>query len=324
MTDDPGAPPESRPAHGVALLVLRRLLGRVFDHRTTLVAAGCAFYATLALFPALALLVSIYGLAFDISTIAPQLATLQAFLPPGAYELIGRELAMLVSHRNTSLTLGVAISAGFTVWSATTGTSSLMSGLNIAYGEPEQRSVFRGLAIAAGMTLLATVGAVLGLATMVALPAVAEHLAIPGDTAHLVHALSLLLTAVFVVLVLCALYRVGPGHRPRGRRRLLPGALLATVSWMVATVVFSAYVSRAARFDATYGPLAAVAGIMLWFWVSAFAALVGGELNAVLEAVLSESGRKAGSKGRHRAGAASAPPGGKAAPPPPPPSSPVP
>lgn len=320
----PGSPPESRPRHGAAFRVLRLLALRVFEHRTTLVAAGCAFYATLSLFPALALLVSIYGLAFDINTIAPQLMTLQAFLPPGAYELIGRELATLVSHRDTSLTVGVAISAGFTVWSATTGTNSLMAALNIAYGEPEQRSVFHVLAIAAGITLLATLGAVLGLATMVALPAVAEHLAIPGNTAHLVHGASLLLTAIFVVLVLCALYRVGPGHRPRGRRRLLPGALLATASWMVATVVFSAYVSRAARFDATYGPLAAVAGIMLWFWVSAFAALVGGELNATLEAEFSGSGRKAGSKGRPQPGAASAPPGGKAAPPPPPPSSPAP
>lgn len=292
----------------VAARVVRVLVTRVLAHRTPLVAAGCAFYATLALFPALALLVSIYGLVFDINTVAPQLATLQAFLPPDAYALIGRELAVLVSHRTGSLSLGVAISALFTIWSATTGTSSLIAALNFAYDAPERRSMLLLLAIAAGMTLLAMIGAVLGLAAIVALPVMARQLGIPGDTRIPIHIASLALTAGFAVLVLGALYRFGPSHRPSGRRWILPGALLATISWMTATVIFSTYVAQAARFDATYGPLAAVAGIMLWFWVSAFAALAGAELNATLEREITGSVRSAGSTDPPPSAAASAPP----------------
>ncbi len=301
-------PQRPRSARRVAARVVRGLVTRVVAHRTPLVAAGCAFYATLALFPALAMLVSIYGLVFDINTLAPQLVTLQAFLPPAAYELIARELASLVSHRNDSLSLGVAISALFTVWSATTGTGSLIAALNFAYDSRERRPAWLLLAIAAGMTLLAVIGAVLGLAAMVALPVMARRLGIPGDTRIPIHIASLVLTAGFVVVVLGALYRFGPSHRPSGRRWILPGALLATASWMVATVVFSTYVARAARFDATYGPLAAVAGIMLWFWVSAFAALAGAELNATLEREITGSARSAGSTGPLPSAAASAPP----------------
>ena len=88
--------------------------------------------------------------------------------------LIAREHSVLVSHRNGSLSLGVAISALFTVWSATTGTSSLMTALNLAYDAAERRSTPRVLATAAGMTLLAVIGAVLALALLVALPAAAR------------------------------------------------------------------------------------------------------------------------------------------------------
>jgi membrane protein len=297
------------PWHLVAARVVRVLVQRVLAHRTPLVAAGCAFYATLALFPALAMLVSVYGLVFDIRTVEPQLATLHAFLPPDAYGLIERELCLLVSHRISSLSLGVAISAGFTVWSATTGTSSLMTALNFAYDTAERRSTAWVLATAAGLTLLAVVGAVLGLALMVALPEVLRLVVIVGDTRTLIHGASLTLTAVFVAVVLGVLYRFGPSYRPSGRRWILPGALAATGGWMAATALFSTYVGQAARFDATYGPLAAVAGIMLWFWVSAFAALAGAELNATLERELTVSVRSAGSRDPHPSAAASAPPG---------------
>ncbi len=303
-------PDAARPWPVLAARVARVLGARVLAHRTSLVAAGCAFYATLALFPALAMLVSIYGLVFDIRTVAPQLETLQAFLPPPAYAMIAQELGVLVSHRSASLSLGVAISALFTVWSATTGTSSLMTALNFAYDASERRSALRVLAIAGAMTLLAVIGAVLGLALMVALPAAAQRLGIPGDTRTLIHIASLVLTAAFVASVLGALYRFGPSHRPSGRRHILPGALAATAGWMAATAIFSTYVAQLARFDATYGPLAAVAGIMLWFWVSAFAALAGGELNAALEREVSGSGRSADSTDRPPSAAASAPPGG--------------
>ncbi len=297
-----------RPWPVVAARVGRSLAVRVFAHRTALVAAGCAFYATLALFPALAMLVSIYGLVFDLNTVEPQLVTLQGFLPPDAYGMIAQELAVLVSHRSSSLSLGVALSAGFTVWSATTGTSSLMAALNFAYDAPERRSTLRVLATAAGMTLLAVIGAVVGLAAMVALPAVAQQLGIPGDTRNLIHLLSLTLTAIFVVAVLGALYRFGPTPRAGTRRWIFPGALLATGSWMAATMIFSTYVARAARFDATYGPLAAVAGIMLWFWVSTFAALVGAELNATLDLELTGSTPSADLTGLPPSAEASAPP----------------
>ena len=75
-----------------------------------------------------------------------------------------------------------------------------------------------------------------------------------------------------------------PTHRPRRRRVILPGVATAALLWIAATGLFSVYAARIAHFDVTYGPLGAIATVMLWFWLSCYAVLVGAEVNALLEA----------------------------------------
>jgi membrane protein len=86
-----------------------------------------------------------------------------------------------------------------------------------------------------------------------------------------------------VLLALSLLYRFGPSRSEARWHWVTPGSLLATVLWLAASAVFSFYVTNLASYDATYGPLGAVVGVMMWFWVSAYAVLLGGELNAELE-----------------------------------------
>jgi membrane protein len=97
---------------------------------------------------------------------------------------------------------------------------------------------------------------------------------------------------VYVVALLAGLYKFGPSVRPVRHHRILPGTIVATVLWMIAALLFTVYVQRIASFDATYGPLATVAGVMLWFWLSIFATLAGAELNSVLEMQSVERGEK--------------------------------
>ncbi len=266
-----------------------RTFWRIQSHRTGLVAAGCAFYATLALFPALSMLVSIYGLLFDPSSVSGQMELLEGLLPPDAYTLIERQVQTLVGRPRATLGWSLGLSAAIALWSAATGTKSMIAALNLAYDEEDRRSILGFQILSIGMTAASILSAILTVAVLVALPRVIDLLNLPSNTAELVHWLGILLMILFVFALLTFLYAAGPSRAPRAsrplgyRRRVLPGVILATILWLVSSILFTLYATELASFDAVYGPLAAVAAIMLWFWVSAYVVLLGAELNSALE-----------------------------------------
>jgi membrane protein len=255
----------------------------VITDRMSLCAAGCAFYATLALFPAITMLVSIYGLMFNPRTVERQLAGLHDLLPPAAYKLIADRIHMLVSKPPGTLTFSLALSLLVALWSATTGTKSIIGALNLAYEQREHRGFLRFQVISFGMTLAGIFAAVAGLAALVVLPVLVHFFGFSAYAAGIARTSSLLLMLLFVLLALSILYRYGPSRRAAGWHWVTPGSLLATLLWLLASVLLSNYVQHMANYDAMYGPIGAVVGIMLWFYVSAFATLIGAELNAELE-----------------------------------------
>jgi membrane protein len=263
--------------------VLLRTYREVISDRVSLVAAGCAFWATLALFPAISMLVSLYGLIFDPLTVEPQLQTIRDLLPPAAFTLIADRVHTLVSKGSGTLSLNLVISTAIALWSASTGTKSIISALNMAYGEQEQRSFFRFQAVGLFMTLCGIIGAVLGVAILVGLPAVISLVGLSDYASGLIRAGSVAMLVFFVLLSIALLYRFGPCRRAADWDWVSPGSVVATLLWLGASALLSVYVGRIATYDATYGPLAAVVGMMMWFWVSAYAVLLGAELNAELE-----------------------------------------
>jgi len=262
---------------------LRRVAREAASTRVPLVAAGCAFYAMLALFPALSMLIFIYGLAFDVATVEPQLDLIREFLPDSAYDLIAQRIRLLVSNRSGSLEIGLAISALITMWSSMSGTKAMLSALNLAYQEAETRGFLRFNLTALSITLGAVVATAIGLSVVVALPAALGLLGVPDSDRALFRVLSLGILFVFVMLALAVLYRFGPSRQSAQRYRTVPGSVFAAVIWGAASWGFSLYVSELGGYDATYGPLGAFIGLMMWFWVSVFVVLLGAELNAELE-----------------------------------------
>jgi len=269
----------------------RQVIGRtareVVTDRVSLSAAGCAFYATLALFPAITMLVAIYGLIFDPGTVRPQLAALRELLPPSAYQLIADRVQMLVSKPPGTLTFSLGLSIAIALWSTTTGTKSILGALNLAYEQRETRGILRFQLTALGMTLGAILAAVIGLAALVVLPVLVGFFGMSAYGSLIARAGSLGALVVFVMLALSLLYRFGPSRPSAGWWWVTPGSLVATLLWLAASVLFSYYVQHLASYDATYGPLGAVVGVMMWFYVSALAVLVGAELNAELEVQVS-------------------------------------
>ncbi len=263
--------------------VLRRTAREAISDRLSLVSAGCAFWATLALFPAITMLIFLYGLIFDPATVEPQLQVLARFVPPAAFELISDRVHHLVTQQRGSLGIGLLVSTSVALWSSATSTKSMLSALNMAYEEQEQRSFLRFQVVALAITLCGIAGGALAIATLVFMPAVIGFVGLSGHAKILLRMGSLVVLLVFVLAGLSLLYRFGPSRRQARWYWITPGSLLATVLWLVASTLFTLYVTDLANYDATYGPLGAVVAIMMWFWMSTYAVLLGAELNSELE-----------------------------------------
>jgi membrane protein len=263
--------------------VLARVFHEVSADRILLVAAGVTFYVILAIFPALAAFVSIYGLFADPATISGHLGLLSNLLPGGALEIITEQVNRLVSQGRSELGLKLVIGLAISLWSANAGMKALFDALNVAYQEEEKRGFFK----LNGLSLLFTLGAlVAGLVTLFTIVVIPVALHVLGLEAGVETAVSLVrwpIIAVLVLLALALLYRYGPSRDTAKWRWVTWGSAVAAVLWLVFSVAFSFYVSRFGSYDATYGSLGAAIGFMTWIWLSTAVVLVGAELNAELE-----------------------------------------
>lgn len=262
--------------------ILWRVAREIGVDRLPAVAGGVTFYGLLAIFPALGVFVSLYGLFADISVVSAQLAQLAAFVPRDVLAIVGDQMVRLASQRDADLSLAFLISLLLSIWSASAGMAALFDGLNVAYDETEKRNmvVRRALTLVFTVGVLAFATAVTGL--LIGVPLVLRYLGLEEDAGWLIPFRWLVLLALAAVAV-AILYRFAPCRsRPRWRWVRL-GAALASVTWIGGSLAFSWYVNNIAHFDATYGSLATVIGFMMWVWFSVMVILIGAELNAEVE-----------------------------------------
>ncbi len=257
---------------------LADLKAEVKKDQLSIVAGSLAYYALLALIPAMIAVISIYGLAFDASDVERQIADLADTLPEAAQELITEQLSSVVEGNAAGLGIGVAISILAALWSASSGMKALIAATNIVFNEDETRGFLelRGLAVALTFAMILVGGAALG--AIVLLPRLLP-LGTLGET------LVSLAVWPLVVLVmaggLAVLYRYGPAHTNPSWEWAGVGAGGAAVLWALLTLIFSFYVTTFGSFSATYGALAGVIVLLLWFYLSGFVVLLGAEVNAV-------------------------------------------
>lgn len=263
-----------------------------------LVAAGCAFFTTLSLFPTISSLISMYGLVFDPQTVEPQLEFLQHFLPPSVYNFLQQMIHNIVDQTDSTLTIQLGISITLALWASAVGTKGLITGLNVAYGEKEARNFFKFQLLALVLTFCAILGTSLTLAIIVALPAIIKLLPLnvfydimnyfPNlddyfPAFSIARTISNIVVLFFVIWTFSLFYRFGPCRKLVFWRWILPGAILSTLLWLLSAFGFSFYVAHLANFTSTYGPLGTIAAIMMWFWISCYVVLLGAQFNSKIE-----------------------------------------
>jgi membrane protein len=265
----------------------RAVLGRVWREASsddlTMVAAGCAFYALLALFPALSVLISVYGLLLDPAAVEEQLTAVRDLLPAATYDMIAGRVHDLVTARETRLGWSLIFGLLLALWSAMAGTKAMMTALNVAYEEDEKRGFLWFNLTAILFTLGGIAGISLALSIIVGLPAVLSFTWLGPLASLALRLVSWALLVAFLILGLAVLYRYGPSRHGAKWRWITPGSMLVAVLWLAASVLFSFYVASFSNYDVTYGSLGAVIVALMWLYISALIVLVGAELNAELE-----------------------------------------
>ena len=263
--------------------ILWRVKSQIKEDRLSIIAAGVAFYGLLAVFPGLIALVAIYGLAFDPSQVEQQAAALSGMLPPEAADILLGQLHDLTTTDSTALGIGAIAGILVALWSASAGMRTLMEALNVAYDEEEQRGFIRYYGTALLLTLGAIVGLVLAIALVVALPVVLKFLGLGEALKWLVSASGVLVLVATMMLGLAITYRYGPSREEPRWRWVSWGAVMATVLWIVGSVLFSIYVTQFGSYNETYGSVGAIVILLMWFLLSSYAVLIGAELNAEME-----------------------------------------
>ena len=275
--------PTQIPAHGWKD-ILWRVYERFGHDRVLAIAAGVTFYTLLAIFPAVAALVSLYGLFADPGTIQSHLNTLAGFMPGGALEIIGEQVKRIASKPGGTLGFGFAIGIGTALWSANAGIKALFDALNIVYQEDEKRGFIKLNLVSLTFTLSAIAFILLAMGAVVVLPVVFKWIPLGGPV--LQWTLSILRWPVLLAAVmagLAAVYRWGPSRDTAQWTWITPGSAFAAVIWVAGSMLFSWYVSKFGNYNETYGSLGAAIGFMTWIWLSTIIVLLGAEINAETE-----------------------------------------
>lgn len=283
--------------------ILKRLWSRTLENNTSMVAAGVAYFSLLALFPAIAALVSLYGLIADPAQVDQQFSAVSRFLPGDAYNLIAEQMRNLAARPAGALGLGFAGAIVLSIWSATRGTNSVITALNIAYDEDETRGFLRLTLLSFALTLFLVIIGILAIASVVALPVILGFVGLGALAETLVNLGRWPILAAVVLLALAVLYRYAPSRHEARWRWVTWGSGIAVGVWLIASGLFSFYVSRFGNFNATYGSIGAVIILLMWLYISAFVIILGAELNAEMERQTARDTTRGPDKPRGRRGA---------------------
>jgi membrane protein len=263
--------------------VLKRTRQGIRDTNASIVAAGVAFYAFLALVPALIAVVAVYGLVANPADVKDQITTFTSALPRDAQKLLSSQLSSITRSAGSGTGIAAAIAIGAALWSASSGIAALNTGLTVVNRENETRGMVKRRLLALVLTLFAVAGLLVMLALVVALPSVLDSIDISGIGSTALELARWPLLAGMLLVGLAVIFRYGPQRRRPRWRWITPGAIVAVIVGLVASIGFSIYVSLLGNYNKTYGALGAIIIMLLWLYLMAFAVLFGAAMNAELE-----------------------------------------
>lgn len=252
-------------------------------HRIMSLAAGVTYYSLLAIFPAIAALVALYGLFSDPLTIARHLDQLSGFLPGGAIDVAREQLTRVASRGSQTLGLTFLIGLGVSLWSANAAMKSLFDTLNIVCDEEEKRGFLKLNAISLAFTIGGVFFVLAALGSIVVIPVILNYVGLSDIVDLLLRVGRWPAMYLILTFALAVIYLYGPDREAPRWRWITWGSAIAAMFWLAVSALFSWYAASFGNFNETYGSLGAVIGFMTWLWISAMVILLGAEIDAAIE-----------------------------------------
>ena len=264
--------------------IVRSIFDRFSRDNATLTAAGIAFYLLSSIFPGLAAIVSIYGLVGDPTEVSRQISPFAGLLPPEAMKLLNDSLeGFIKSSAGSHVSLALVTSVLIALWSARAAMAAIMTGLNIAYEEVDQRSFVVQTLVSLALTVGVLAFVVVAVFAIAVVPAILALFYLGETLQALLEYGRWPLLAAVVVFGFAVLYRFAPFRSHARWRWITWGSAIATVLWLAGSILFSFYVRHFGSYDATYGSIGAVIILLLWFWFGALVMILGAEIDSELD-----------------------------------------
>lgn len=260
----------------------KRVLDAIGEKRLSLIAAGIAFFGILALFPAIAAIIALWGIVGDPQAILPVMERYSVLLPADVFDIISGQITALAAADESTLGWTTLLSIFLALWSARAGVAALMQGMNAVYEERNRGGLAHYLT-AFGLTVALILVALVAISAVLLVPAIMALVPL-GALATVAVEVGRWLVAVGILFLGAGLiYRYGPNRRAARLPWITPGAVLAVFLWAGASVAFSIYLTNFGNYNEVYGSIGAVIALLMWLFISGFLLLLGAALNAELE-----------------------------------------
>lgn len=289
--------PESHPVFDV-LMIIVKAVSRSMARDVMLFAGGASYFGMLALFPAMALAMSIYGLTNDVSDVEAQIARFAGIMPQGAQDFVLNQMARLAVAPISALSVNGGIALAIALFAASRGVKAVIAGLNHLAEDQDIRNVIHFNILAMGSVLIGGMMLTLANLAVLAIPVLLRKVFVllglePLDFGGLVNEWTAAALVMFVALEL--LYRMTMRRRSEAVswRASTVAALVSTGLWLGLSKGFSLYVGQVIDFG-VYGSLGALVVFLLWIYWSAYAVFFGGALAIEIDARYGTSGPRKG------------------------------
>ena len=264
----------------------KRVAQRISDDDIFGRAAQLSYYFLLALFPLLLVLINVLGyMAQEGTAFREKLLTyLAALMPRSAIVLVRNTLDEISTASGTGkLSFGLLAA----LWAASNGMGAISDTLNTAYNVKETRQWWRVRLISVCLTIALAILILAALAIVLVGGTIGEALAARYGFGSLFTTVWTIIqwpiALVFVLTTFNLIYNFAPDIAPHARRWITPGAFVGVTLWLIVSFAFRLYLGYFDSYSVTYGSLGAVIVLMLWFYLSGVAILIGGEVNCEMQ-----------------------------------------
>ncbi len=267
----------------------RRVVAGIDQDNVLDYAAALAYYFFFALFPMIMVLIAMLGIIGGGSLGNSLVDQITRMMPGSAATVVHDTVKHALDNSSGGkLSLGLLLA----LWSATSGMTGMITALNNVFEVRETRSMIKTRAIALGLTIGNGIIVLIGMALLLYGGTFADHF-LGGQLALAWKIVQYPLAIAFLLLSFSTIYYFAPNIEHPHWEWVTPGSIVGVSLWLIASFGLRAYLHFSNSYNATYGALGGVMVLMLWFWITGLAVLIGGEFNSEIEKAAGERQKEA-------------------------------